>query len=202
MPTGQKFLGKPRIVFIDIETSPLLGRTWKTWDTDIIEVERNTQILSFAYSWGGKVEVLSWRTQENEKKLLKKLWRIVDAADLIVAQNGDKFDIRVMNGRFLFYDMKPPRQYITVDTLKILRKFFKLDSNKLDDVCLQFGLGGKLKHHGKNTWLGCLRGDTREWRNMERYNKHDVVLLIDIYHKLIPWLTWKENRRKPIVVKN
>jgi hypothetical protein len=57
-------------------------------------------------------------------------------------------------------------------------------SNSLDDLGQNLGLGRKMKHAGFDMWLGCMAGEVKHWRNMEKYNKQDVVLLEKVYLRL------------------
>jgi hypothetical protein len=36
-------------------------------------------------------------------------------------------------------------------------------------------------------WRECLNGNLEAWKEMEIYNKHDVLALEELYYKLIPW---------------
>ena len=64
-----------------------------------------------------------------------------DEADVVIAHNGDKFDMRKANARFGHYE--PPMPVQQVDTLKVARKYFKFESNKLGDLGEHLGLGNK-----------------------------------------------------------
>lgn len=125
---------------------------------------------------------------EDDKELVKSLWELFDEADIIIAHNGDKFDIRKANARFAFYNLPPPSPYRTVDTLKIAKRYFNFTSNKLDDLGSHLGYGRKLVHTGFNLWKGCMAGDKKSWRHMIEYNKRDVVLLEQIYLHFRPWV--------------
>ena len=48
----------------------------------------------------------------------------------------------------------------------------------------------KLKHEkfaGIELWRECLKGNPKAWREIEKYNKHDVLTLEELYHTLAPW---------------
>ena len=207
---GQKFDGEPNIKVIDIEVAPLLGHAWGRYETNIIEEERGWYMLSIAWKTLGsrKTHVLALpdfkgykEHPEDDRKLLEAVRGLLDEADVLIGQNICRYDLRKINARLLVHGMEPPRPYMTIDTLKIARRYFMFDSNKLDDLGKQLGVGRKLKTHGKDTWLGCMRGDMNEWRNMKRYNKQDVELNEKVFEKMLPWILSKENRRKPIAVK-
>lgn len=187
---------EPNIAFLDIETAPISGLSWTIWDTNLIHVIEPTFILCYAIKWAGQETVKTHalcdypgykRNKACDKALLSELWKALDKADIVVAHNGDAFDIKKINSRLLVHGFEPPSPYKTIDTLKIARKHFKFDSNKLDNIGLYLQVGRKLPHTGKDLWLGCMSGDARAWRTMRRYNAQDVRLLESVYEKVKPW---------------
>ncbi len=199
------------MLFADVETSPIIGASWQKYDTDIFEIFDNTKILCMSYRWNHEKEtkVLSLPQFKgyrggvvDDRLLMTEIWKLLDAADIVIAHNGDKFDVRKINGRFFANGVKPPRPFMTIDTLKIARRFLYLDSNKMGDICKLLGIGGKLSTHGKDTWLGAMNGDKKAWKEMEDYCKHDTHLLVQLYGRLVEWAIWKPNRRKPVIAKS
>jgi RNase_H superfamily len=191
-----------RIAFIDIETAPNLGYTWGRYEQNVIAFTREWYLLSFAVKWAGEKQTKVYclpdfpgyaKDKTNDRRLVEKLWKVLDGADLVVAHNGDRFDLRKTNARFLVHGMTPPSPYRTVDTLKLARKHFALNSNRLDDVAQLLGLGKKAETGGFDLWLACMAGDRAAWRKMARYNRHDVVLLERVYERLRPWHTSHPN---------
>ena len=188
---------KKKVLLFDIETAPLLGYTWGKWEQNVIEFKRDWYILSFACKWLGEKKVYWYglpsfpgyhRHKEDDKALVKKLWEFFDEADVLIGHNGDRFDIKKTNTRFVIHKLKPPSPSESIDTLKIARSRFAFVSNKLDDVCFTLGIGRKLPHEGKYTWLGCMGGDPKAWATMERYNRNDVFPLLEgLYLYLRAW---------------
>lgn len=187
-----------KILLFDIETSPLISYTWGIWDQNVIEVKEEWYILCFAYKWLGEKEthIISLpdfkeykKSKKNDKALVAKLWELFDQAEVIIAHNGDSFDIKKANARFISHNMEPPKPYRTIDTLKLARRYFKFDSNKLDALGQYLKLGRKLPHTGKHLWFGCMEGDKDSWELMKQYNIQDVVLLEKVYLKLRGWST-------------
>jgi uncharacterized protein YprB with RNaseH-like and TPR domain/predicted RNA-binding Zn-ribbon protein involved in translation (DUF1610 family) len=185
-----------RIVFLDIETAPSLGWVWAKWNTNVIDFEKNWHILSFSWKWLGEKEVhvkglIDYpgyeKNKENDKALVTDLWKILDQADIIIAHNGDDFDLPKTNTRLITHGIKPPSPYKTVDTLKIARRVFKFDSNKLDELGRYLGVGRKMPHTGFHLWHGCMTGDPESWKLMKEYNKQDVILLEQVYFLMRPW---------------
>lgn len=188
---------KQKILLLDIETSPNLAYVWEKYEQDVLSFEKEREIISFAFKWLGEKSVKSFCLADSSKiELTKKLHKLFDEADIIVAHNGDEFDIKMANSSFVFHGLKPPSQYKTIDTLKIARSKFRFNSNKLDDLGKYLGFGEKIETGGFKLWLKCLRGDRGAWKKMKRYNKHDVVLLEKVYRILRPWATNLPNINK------
>ena len=189
----------PKVLFLDIETAPNLSWVWGRWEQNVIDVHTQWYMLSFAWKWQGgkKTECLALpdfyhtyaKNKENDKALLLFLWDLLDQADVVIAHNGDAFDLKKIAARLLFHKINPPSPYKTFDTLKAARRFFKIDSNRLDDLGAYLGVGRKLPHTGKHLWFDCMAGKPTAWKMMKRYNGHDVDLLEQVYERLKPWAT-------------
>lgn len=189
-------MSAPRILFIDIETAPALGWVWGMWEQNVIDLQKSWYILSFAYKWQGerKVHTVALpdfkrfkRDMEDDREVVKSLWRLFDEADVIIGHNGDKFDLRKSNAQFVKHSLQPPAPYKSIDTLKIARSRFAFLSNKLNDLGAYLGIGRKLPHTGFHLWKACMIGHPKAWRKMRAYNARDVVLLERVYDRLKPW---------------
>lgn len=182
---------QPKILFLDLETSPLISYNWGIWEQNAIKLVKDWYLLCFAYKWADEktvhVESLT-NGRRSEKKLIEKLHRLYNEADIIVCHNGNKFDIKKSNAKFLEYGMIPPTPHQKIDTLLEARKHFALTSNKLNDIAILLGIGEKVKHPGFEMWEGCMNGDQKWWSLMKKYNKQDVLLLEKVYNILLPWI--------------
>lgn len=193
---------EPRIAFFDIETAPTRGWVWKNYEDNLIGTDKDWYILSFAVKWAHQKKVSIYalpdypgykRDKECDKALVKDLWRMMDNADIIVAHNGDAFDIKKSNARFIAHGLQPPAPYKSIDTLKIARRHFKFSSNRLNDLGVALNLGKKLPHTGSHLWFGCMSGDPKSWAVMRRYNIQDVKLLERVYYRIRPWTSSHPN---------
>lgn len=101
--------------------------------------------------------------------------------------NCDAFDIKKANTRFVYNGLPPYSDFRSIDTLKIAKKVFRFNSNKLDDLGNFLGIGRKAQTGGFATWRGCLSGDSKAWKTMCLYNQQDVALLERVYLSLRPW---------------
>lgn len=188
----------PRIAFYDLENSPSLGWYYDRYkEGNIVADEQDWFMLSFAWQWADekKVHVKALcdypgyaKNKTDDSPLIKDLWKLFDEADVLIAHNGDRFDRRKSNSRFLGCGLPPPSPYKTVDTLKVARRQFMQGSNSLQSLGTFLGLGGKLPTTGWHTWRGCIDGDPKAWGTIKRYNKRDVSLLKSVYERLLPWI--------------
>lgn len=208
-----------RALLLDIETAANTGFVWGKYKQDVIRFKEHWYILSFAWKWYGNKQghcrtladyPLFNKEPKNDRELCKKLHELLTEADVVIAQNGDSFDIKKINARLLVHGFKPPATYQTIDTLKVLRSKFGFSSNKLDDVCDQLGIGRKKVHTGFDLWERCMNGERKAFRELGEYNLHDVEpLLEELYEKIRPWMTnhpnmgflMKENGGCPVCAK-
>ena len=187
-----------KILFFDIETSPILGNVWSLWQQNVglNQIAQDWYVLSWAAKWQHEDEVMyqdkskSWDS-EDDSELLEGIWKLLDEADIVVGQNSKRFDEKKLNARFIMNGMKPPSAYRSVDTLEIAKRHFGFTSNKLeymsDKLCKRYK---KLKHGafaGFELWKECLRGNPLAWAEMEEYNIHDVLALEELYDVMKPW---------------
>lgn len=187
-----------KVLLFDIETAPILAHVWGLWDNNVAlnQVSSDWYVLSWSAKWLGedKIMYMDQRNEtnlENDLKLLKRIWKLLDEADVVITQNGKNFDTKKLNARFIIQGLQPPSSYRHIDTFIIAKKHFGFTSNKLeymtDKLCKKYK---KLKHKkfpGHEMWAECLKGNKSAWREMEKYNKHDVLALEELYHVLIPW---------------
>lgn len=187
-----------KILIYDIETSPNLGFIWGKYEQDVIEYVSEWHMLCFAYRWLGenKTHVVALpdfglykKDPSNDLELIKVLYSLFDEADVLIAHNGDRFDQKKSQARFIYHGMTPPSPYKQVDTLKVAKQHFSFNSNKLDDLGQHLGLGRKVTTGGFALWKGCMDGNMKAWEKMKKYNKQDVVLLEKVYKKMLPWIT-------------
>jgi hypothetical protein len=189
-----------KVLYYDIETAPSIAAVWELFsreDSWAVWVEVPRFILCFAYRWAGEKKVhwvglpqfpLYGEDKTNDLEVVRKLHELFCEADIIVAYNGNAFDHKIVNARFLTHGMLPPPPLRQVDPLLIARKCFKLPSNKLEDVGRILKVGVKFPGHDREMWRLCYHGDPKAWSKMQKYNKQDVVLLEAVYLALRPWM--------------
>lgn len=186
---------QPKVLLFDIETTPLTVKTWHTGKQRISfdQIMEEWFLLSYSGKWlfdskvFGSVLTPAEVLHKDDFRITKEIWHYFDQADVIIAHNGNGFDIPKSQTRFLAHRLAPPSPFQTIDTLLIARKNFRLSSNKLDYIG-QLMLNERKLHTEYSLWLRCLEGDPQALSDMLTYNKQDVLLLEDIYVLLRPWV--------------
>lgn len=190
-----------RILVLDIETKPIIAAIWALWSkggsvAGLDMVERDWSILSWGAKWLGENRIFyeDQRAAEDiddDRELLIKLGELLNKADIVVAHNGKRFDVKKINARMIANGLPPVRPYKTVDTLIIAKAIFAFSSNKLEYLADLLNVTyKKLKHAqypGFSLWKAVMQGDLAAWREMRVYNEHDVLALEEVYLKLRAW---------------
>lgn len=183
---------QPIILYFDIENTPLFGTAWSTYETNLLSVTKDTELLSFAWKINdGNTQVVSRRLY-TEKQLVKHLWKLFDEADILIAHNGNSFDIKMANQYFIKYGLNPPAPYKSIDTKLIAKKYFRFAQNKLDYIA-QFLYNEHKLPTNMDLWFRCMKGDIASLKLMEKYNKKDVDLLYKVYQSFKGWHTGHPN---------
>lgn len=188
-----------KILIYDIETAPLKSYIWSLWNQNVghtpqMLIQNEWFVITWSAKWLFEDKIMSDKITsseivvENDLRIVKSLWDLMNEADIVIAHNALKFDNKHMNTRFLKYDMGPPMPYQTIDTLAHARKQFKLPSNKLDSIATFFGIEGKMETGGFELWRQCIEGSSEAIDKMEEYNIKDVQILEEIYLKMRPFI--------------
>ncbi len=180
-----------KILFIDLETSPITAHTWGLWQQNISikQIVESTQVICFGARWMDQKKVIFKSVHHDGKQeMLKELHALMDEADAIVGWNSKGFDHKHIRREFLEAGMTPPSPVKDIDLMLEVKRNFRFPSNKLDYVAQRLGVGAKVEHTGFDLWLGCMAGDEKSWKMMKKYQIQDVNLLLELYDKLLPWI--------------
>lgn len=188
----------PSILILDIETSPILGNVWTLWNNNLglNQMVKDWHIMSWSAKWYREDKVMyqdqrNAKNIEDDKKILKPLWKLLDKADIVVTHNGKSFDIKKINARFILNGMTPPSSFRNIDTKILAKRHFGFTSNKLayltDKLCKKYKKLNHGKFPGQELWTQCQRGNKEAWDEMKVYNEYDVLSLEELYEIMLPW---------------
>jgi DNA polymerase elongation subunit (family B) len=180
-----------KILLLDIETAPNTAYVWGLWKQNIpiSSLVDSGYVMCWAAKWlGDNFTYFDSVHRSKPKQMLKNIHAMLEEADAVIHYNGSRFDIPTLNKEFLLHGMHPPASYAQIDLLRTVRSEFRFVSNKLDYIARALGVGQKTKHAGFELWIQCMANDPKAWEQMEEYNINDVVILEEVYHKLLPWI--------------
>ena len=189
-------MASPLLIY-DVESSETLFAGFgKQYEPRITRVVRPSYMYCFAYKWYGQDHVTvhkitdypTYKTDpHNDYYLVKTLHSLFKNAHTIIGYNGDNFDQKYSQGRFIHHGLEPATEYNQFDPLKVVRSRFKFESNRMDYVAKMLGLEGKKQVGGQYLWERCDSGEIEAFDLMGEYNEQDVIVLENIYEKIRPW---------------
>ena len=182
---------EPRVLTVDIETSPNIAYVWGLFDQNIgaSQVIEPSRMLCFAAKWLDDPAV-TFRSEfhDGREAMVATAWQLLDEADIVVGYNHVRFDILHMNREFLSAGYGPPSPWQDVDLYQVNKRRFKFTSNKLGYVTEYLGLDTKLETGGQTLWNRVLEHDPDAWELFRQYNETDVVITEALFLRLRPWL--------------
>lgn len=113
-------------------------------------------------------------------------------ADVVIAHNGDDFDIKFANTLFITHGLGPIPEKKSLDTLKAARKYFRFAGNDLDSLSKRFGGAGKVD---KPDWIRLTESDSDEIEKAANYCMDDVMELERVFINIRPYMRNLVKRR-------
>jgi hypothetical protein len=192
-------VNKQKVLVLDVETSPLVAYVWETGEQNVTlkQIQQDWTILAWSAKWldAPDSSIVYYDLRKNptgsDLSILKPLWSLLDEADVILTQNGKKFDSRKINARFMLNGLKPPKPYTHIDTYLIVKKVASFTSNSLAYLTSKFCKKHKKTSHSKyggwDLWIQCLDGNVDAWNEMKKYNIEDVLSTEELYKAIRAW---------------
>ena len=191
---------RPKILLFDTETQTMQVRVWGLYlqKIEIHKVIKDWHLISWAAKWLFEPNVMSdvqtpWEARKrDDKRICKSLWKLFDEADIVIAHNAKRFDVRKCNARWIANKMLPPSPVRILDTLTEAQKIAGFSSHKLDYLAQRYCNDGKTPTDF-GLWVGCEHGEQESLDKMVHYNRHDVELLEDVYMLIRPYIKGHPN---------
>ena len=106
---GKQGVNPAKILLFDLETSPMEVYSWGLWKQLIQphQVMKDWSVISWSAKWLFDSNMMGMAVSPDDardrkdSKIMKKLWDLMDEADIIIAHNANKFDVKRMNSRFI-----------------------------------------------------------------------------------------------------
>lgn len=193
----------PRIKTLDVETSPIVAYVWSLWKVTIglNQIVKEWSILSYCVKDFGSKRVRYEDTSKmadprDDSELLVKLHAELSDCDIVIAQNGKRFDLKKINARFIMVGLPPVAPLKIIDTMLHAKEVAAFTSNKLEWLSKHLTDVPKYAHSefpGMELWTECLKGNPKAWRVMKKYNCIDVPATEELYLKLRPYMIGHPN---------
>ncbi|HLY75858.1 MAG TPA: ribonuclease H-like domain-containing protein [Planctomycetota bacterium] len=202
--------GTPNVLLFDLETLPNVGYFWglkiPSKYLSYENIVRERSILCAAWKWLDVPKIhsvaasLDLSQRFPDLNVLKRLAGLVEKADMVIAHNGEFFDMPWLRTRMRMAKLTPLAPVLEMDTrAELKRQRYNFNSLKLDYVAEKLGVGQKIDVDF-DLWKECMPdgGNTitnrrAALKEMMRYNRHDVRLLEGVYKELRSGLTPKLN---------
>lgn len=202
-----------KILYWDIESAFMTVGAWGLRNNDYISPD--LIVSEWFIIMASFADISDVRTQDDIKDmkvtnvaLTDKMWRFkkdftddyyvvktirdtLEKYDIIVAHNGDKFDLKKLNARMIKHGLEPLPPILTVDTLKEARKVFAFSSNKLSYLAEFLGLEQQ-KGSASGAWHKILKGNTKDKvsaiDDMLDYCDQDIRTGVAVYLELLKYM--------------
>lgn len=179
-----------KILLLDIEWKPTKAYVWQPWQENITpeKIIEHGGLLCVGLKWLGDKNVIIFSEWEHgHEEMVRLTHAMLSEAEMVVTYNGDKYDLKKLEGEFLLAGLPPPPTPTSVDVLKAVKKF-GFFMNRLGFVAPFLGLGGKLEHEGMALWTKVDKGDEKAQKKMAKYCAQDVLILEKLYKKIRPYI--------------
>lgn len=190
-----------KVLTFDTETSHAIVRTFyigRDVSINHQQVKVPNKVITIQYKWAHekKAKYLEWdrvsksfddaRNFDDSSMIEEFVTNVLNKADIIVTQNGDAFDFKVLNERAKELHISHLPQIPSLDILKLSRKSFKALSHKLDYRSSQQGLGGKIKMMDDD-WVDIEERGVSPSKKMVPYGLKDTVDTEKLMFKELPY---------------
>jgi DNA polymerase elongation subunit (family B) len=189
-----------KTLVLDLEVAPMTVYVWQLKDqyVNLKQLKTDWYVIAWGAKWLGEPpSKVIYRSQQDaknpsdDKVILRELWKLINEADIVITQNGAKFDGPKLNARFILQGFKPPKPYKHHDVYKELRRVASFTSHSLEylthRLCTRYKKLTERKFIGLSLWKACMVGDKRAWAEMKRYNVYDVLSTEELYLKTRMW---------------
>ncbi len=185
----------------DIETSHMLVRTFYIGSKVSLrhkQIVAPTKIISIQHmdAKNKTAKYLEWKqVNKNEagsnkfcdKDMVEEfITKIFPKADIVLTQNGDAFDTKIVNERAKVHKLAPMPLIPSIDILKLSRTSVRTASHALDYRSKQQGLGGKIGMCDQD-WTDIEENNVPVSKKMGPYGCKDAVDTLNVFFQELPY---------------
>ena len=185
-----------RVMIYDIETSRVSAKIWSTGKQYVnhTSLTSHTKIISIAWKWLGDDDVhwVKWDKKHCDKKLMKEFLKEYNKADMVIGQNNNSFDNKLVATRAAYHRLFVNKFIKSFDIYRQAKSVFRLASYSMAYMAKYFGLTLKQSHEGIHMWDMIENGTKEEQKEylkkMIDYNVGDIITTEELYLTLLPYL--------------
>jgi uncharacterized protein YprB with RNaseH-like and TPR domain len=131
----------------------------------------------------------------DDKELVKQTAALVRDHDVIVAHNGNRFDIPMLRTRALRWGLRPLKDVKLVDPCQIAFRKFKLRSNSLGRIADYVGIKDKKTPLDMSVWADVmLNGDAAGMNLIVKHCEADIRVLRGVLDFVKPYIKIFDDR--------
>lgn len=190
---------EPVVVFFDIETTLVQMWGWRLGEQKVgwEQIKKEPQVCVICWAVNdGKVQSATFDMSkydptkyddDADKKLVSDFTKVAATADLLVAHNGQHFDLGVLGSRIMKHRL-PDIAPTLIDDTYLKTKTRRTLSHTLDYLLRYFGIGQKVNHSGYDMWKAVATKDKKALQEMKKYCMGDVEGLRKLYKYIKPYI--------------
>ena len=192
----------PKVLTFDLETSYLEARIWRPGEQYVahdrlVKGKDHFSVLSFAAKWRGNNKVIyqsvaGQRNLRDDKKVVTALRDLLDEADVVITQNGKKFDVPFLKGRLAAHKLAPFHKFKHYDTRQMGQQL-GLPSTSLaymsELFCPELKKSSHSSFPGESLWTEFMAGNKKSQAEMKRYNCQDVRATEAVFDAIAPFFS-------------
>ncbi|GAG77068.1 unnamed protein product [marine sediment metagenome] len=176
-----------RVCYLDIESTALTATFGMVLSTAIKERD-NPNIMVSKFKFG--------LTNGFDRPCIQSTVDILKQFDVVVTYYGGdyRFDIPMIRTKADEYNISFPEygDMVSIDLYTVVKKKYKLHSNRLDVACRINGIQGKT-HLDPKIWKAAMFGDPGALEYVVEHNKQDVVILEKLHKRLEKYMPVKKS---------
>lgn len=182
-----------KMILYDLETSRTAVEGYGgRWDFKVVKFTKQSELMCYAWKELGtsKTHFVSRHDFKTYHEFVKSLRDLLHGADVTIAHNGGTFDDKMANKFFVLEGLTPPKPRKKIDTLREAKRWFRFESNKLDDLgdFLELGRKEKIGYSDLEDDFMSDNPSRKTIRLMKNYNIQDIDLLEKVYLRLRPFM--------------
>lgn len=132
-----------------------------------------------------------WNTgrRASDAELVTAILKDVEEADIVIAHNGNQFDLPFLRTRALIHGLPPVHPKKIIDPVLLARKTFRFHSNSLDSISMVMGTSDAKTRLSPRTWVAAMfNGDKDALEEIIEHCVADVRVLCEVARRVSPYI--------------